>query len=66
MTIANSKLFTPKSKPVIYIGIFDELYNRRNSRQVYEVHGIIKFEKIYALIIENLPNSELIRSLIYH
>lgn len=30
MTIANSKYFTAKNKPIIYTGVFVEFYNQRN------------------------------------
>ncbi len=52
MTIADLKQFTDKGKPITYIRAFIELYNCRNHRQVYEIHGIVKFEKICALMVK--------------
>lgn len=54
--IADPERFTLKDQLVTYIGIFVELYNWRNHKQVYEIHGMIKLEKIYALITKNPRN----------
>ena len=45
MIVADLKWFTAKSKPITYIRAFVELYNKRNLRQVHEIHRIIKLEK---------------------
>ena len=56
MTVVDPKQFTFKDKPVIYIGVFVELYNWRNCGQVYEIHEMIELEKIYTSTAENLCN----------
>ena len=56
VTVADPKQFTPKCKPVIYIGAFVELYNWKNGGQIDEIHRIIELEKMHALIAENLRN----------
>ena len=45
MTIADSKQFTAKSKPIIYIGAFVELYQWRNYGQVHKIHGMVELDK---------------------
>lgn len=52
--MADSKQFTLKGKPVIYIRAFVELYNQKNNGQVYDMHWMIKLEKIHASFVENL------------
>ena len=49
MIIVDLEQFTPKNKPVIYIRVFTELYNWRNSKQVYEIYGRSKLEKMRTL-----------------
>ena len=56
VTIADLERFTPKDKPVIYTGAFVELYNQRNGGQIYEIHGMIEFEKMRASTVENPCN----------
>ena len=56
MTIVDLEQFTPKDKPVIYTRVFVDLYNWKNSGQVYEIHGMIELEKMRALTVENLRN----------
>ena len=56
VTVADPERFTPKSKSVTYTGAFVELYNWRNSGQVYEIYGIIELEKMRALTMENSRN----------
>ena len=47
MTVVDPEQFTNKSKSIIYIGIFVGLYNLKNHGQVYEIHKMVEFEKIY-------------------
>ena len=54
--VADLEWFTPKSKPVIYIGALVELYNWRNYRQIYKIYKMIELEKMHALITENPCN----------
>ena len=56
VTVADPERFTPKGKPVTYTGAFVELYNWRNSGQVYKIHGMIELEKMRALTAENPCN----------
>ena len=56
MTIANPKQFTFKSKPVTYIKLFIELYYWGNSRQVYEIYGMIELKKMCILTAKNHCN----------
>lgn len=56
MTVANPEQFTSKGKPVTYTEAFVEFYNWRNDGQVHEMHGMIKFEKMYALTVKNPHN----------
>ncbi len=54
--MADPERFTLKGKPVIYTGVFVELYNWRHRGQVYEIHGIIELKKMHTLIAENPHN----------
>ncbi len=54
--MADLEQFTFKDKPVIYIGAFVELYNRRNCGQVHEIYGMIELKKMCASITENPRN----------
>lgn len=54
--MADPKLFISKNKPIIYIKAFVQLYNQKNHRQIFEINGIIKLEKIYILIAKNFCN----------
>ena len=54
--MADPEWFTPKSKPVTYIGTFVELYNWRNREQVHEIHRIIELQKMCALTTKNPHN----------
>lgn len=56
ITVADLERCTLKSKLIIYIEAFIELYNQRNYRQVYGMYGIIKLEKISTLTVKNSPN----------
>ncbi len=56
MTIVDPEQFTNKDKPIIYIEAFVELYNMKNCRQVYKIHKIVEFEKIYALTAKHSHN----------
>lgn len=56
ITVADLKQFTLKSKLIIYIEAFIELYNQRNYRQVHRIYKIIKLKKISTLTIENSLN----------
>ncbi len=44
--VADPEQFTDKSKPITYIAAFVKLYNWRNSEQVHEIYGMVKFEKM--------------------
>ena len=48
MTVADPERFTAKSKSITYTGAFMELYKWRNRGQVYEIHGMVEFEKWHA------------------
>ena len=48
--------FTPKGKPVTYIGGLVELYNQKNRGQVCEIHGMVELEKMRTLITKNSRN----------
>ena len=54
--MANLERFTLKSKPIIYTGAFVMSYNWKNCGQVYEIHKMIKLEKMRALIAKNPHN----------
>ena len=54
--MADLEQFTPKGKPITYIRALVELYNWRNRGQVYKIYGMVKLEKIRALIVENPHN----------
>lgn len=56
VTVANLDQFIQKNKPFIYTRAFIAFYNWTNSKQVYEIHEIIKLKKICILIAENLYN----------
>ena len=45
VTVADQDRFTAKGKPITYTGAFVQLYKWRNREQVYEIHGIVEFEK---------------------
>ena len=47
--MADSKSFILKGKPIIYIGAFIELYNKKNSGPLYEIQKMVRFKKMYAL-----------------
>ncbi len=61
VTIANPEQLTDKSKPIIYIGAFVELYNWRNRREVHEIYGIIELEKIHTSTAEHSRNLDTYR-----
>ncbi len=56
MTIVDPEQFIDKSKPIIYIGAFIELYNERNRGQVHEIYGIVELEKMRAWTAKHLRN----------
>ena len=68
--VVNSKLFIDKSKLIIYIRVFVELYNWKNHRQVYKIYRIVELEKIYTLMAKypyNLSTHYIVKlSLILH
>lgn len=43
--IGNLEQFTTESKLITYHRAFIKLYDERNYRQGYKIHGIIKFKK---------------------
>lgn len=45
ITIADLKLFTTKSKPIIYTEAFVELDNQKNHEQMHEIDRIVEFER---------------------
>ena len=56
MIVTDLEQFTDKNKSIIYIGAFVELYNWKNRGQVYEIHQIVKFEKIRNSTVKYLHN----------
>ena len=54
--MADPERFTPKSKPVTYIGPLVELYNWRNRGQFHKIYEIVKLKKIRASITKNVRN----------
>lgn len=56
MIIINLERFNSKNKLTIYTGVFVKFYNQKNCEKVYEIYGIIEFEKINVLTVENLYN----------
>ena len=56
ITMAYPERFTPKNKPVIYTRVLVELYNCRICKQIYEIYGMVEFEKIHTLIAKNPRN----------
>ena len=56
MTVAHSEQFTDKGKLITYIKAFIELYKWKNRGQVYEIFGIVEFEKMCASIAKHARN----------
>ncbi len=56
ITIADPEQFTDKGKPITYIRVFVELYNKKNGRQVHEIHGMVELKKMSALTAKHFRN----------
>ncbi len=56
VTVADPEWFIDKDRPIIYIGIFVELYNWKNHRQVHKIHGMVELEKMCVSMAKLLRN----------
>lgn len=56
MTLADPEQFTAKAKPITYTRVFVELYQQRNRKQVYEIHGMFELEKWHVSTAKNPCN----------
>lgn len=55
-SIADFQEFMGKNKPVVYTGVFVEIYYQQNHGLVYETHKMIEVEKYPISKIENSWN----------
>ena len=56
VTIVDPQLLDQKEKPMMYTKAFVEIYNWCYRKLVYEIHGIVKFEKYPIPRAKNLLN----------
>lgn len=56
ITMVDPKRLTFKSKQVLYIREFVQLYNWKNFRQVHEIYQTIELRKMRSLTEQNLQN----------
>lgn len=56
MTVADSEIFTSKSKSVTYTGAFLELYNWTDHGQFHKIYRMMKLEKMHDLTSKNPHN----------
>lgn len=53
VTVVNLERFIIKSKSIIYIEVFIEIYNQRNYEKVYQIYKMIELEKLCILTTHN-------------
>ena len=56
VTVANLQQLDQNGKPMIYTGVFVEIYNWHSRRLVHKTHGMVKLEKYPISRIRNLLN----------